>query len=85
MGASGDRFNRRGGADALAAMDIEQRKTASADDSGQRWSECKGLHADALGSKILKLARRVVVAFEHEAYAKAQAKTDAAHEVHAAA
>lgn len=71
-----------GGVDALAAVDIAKRKKRPAPTvlvSGganvRSWIETPWVQ------KILRLARRVIVAFERESAVDVQARTDAAHEL----
>jgi hypothetical protein len=71
-----------GGMDALAAMDMERRKKrpvptilVSGGANVRAWIETPWVQ------KILKLAKKIVVAFEREKTPEAQAKTDAAHEL----
>ena len=71
-----------GGADALAAVDIARREKRPAPTvlvSGG--ANVKGFMQTPWVQKVLKLAKKVIVAFEREATPEAQAKTDAAHQV----
>lgn len=69
-----------GGTDALAAVDIARREKRPAPTvlvSGG--ANVKGFMQTPWVQKVLKLAKKVIVAFEREATPEAQAKTDAAH------
>lgn len=71
-----------GGTDALAAVDIARREKRPAPTvlvSGG--ANVKGFMQTPWVQKVLKLAKKVIVAFEREATPEAQAKTDAAHQV----
>lgn len=71
-----------GGIDALAALDIARREKRPAPTvlvSGG--ANVKGFMQTPWVQKVLKLAKKVIVAFEREATPEAQAKTDAAHQV----
>ena len=71
-----------GGTDALAAVDIARREKRPAPTvlvSGG--ANVKGFMQTPWVQKVLKLAKKVIVAFEREATPEAQAKTDAAHRV----
>jgi hypothetical protein len=71
-----------GGVDALAAVDMARRQNkpqptviVSGGANVWSWTETPWVQA------ILKLARRVIVAFEREKSSEVQAKTDAAHDL----
>lgn len=71
-----------GGTDALAAIDIARREKRPAPTvlvSGG--ANVKGFMQTAWVQKILRAAKKVVVAFEREKSPEVQAKTDAAHEL----
>lgn len=71
-----------GGIDALAAVDIARREKRPAPTvlvSGG--ANVKGFMQTPWVQKVLKLAKKVIVAFEREATPEAQAKTDQAHQV----
>jgi len=71
-----------GGIDALAAVDIarrEKRPVPTVLVSGG--ANVRGFMATPRVQKILKLAKKVIVAFEREGTAEVQAKTDMAHQV----
>lgn len=71
-----------GGIDALAAVDIARREKRPAPTvmvSGG--ASVRGFMQTPWVQKVLKLAKKVIVAFKREATPEAQAKTDAAHEL----
>ncbi len=71
-----------GGTDALAAVDIARREKRPAPTvlvSGG--ANVKGFMQTPWVQKVLKLAKKVIVAFEREDGPEKQAKTDAAHQV----
>ena len=82
QGAPGAVLVVEGGMDALAAMDLERRQKrpmptvlVSGGANVRAWIETPWIQ------KVLKLAKKIVVAFEREKKPEAQAKTDAAHEL----
>ena len=82
LGASETVLIVEGGVDALAAVDIarrERRPVPTVLVSGG--ANVKGFMQTPWVQKVLKLAKKVIVAFEREATPEAQAKTDQAHEL----
>ena len=81
-GASDTVLIAEGGIDALAAVDIarrEKRLVPTILVSGG--ADVKGFMQTPWVQRVLKLAKKVVVAFEREKSPEVQAKTDAAHEL----
>lgn len=82
LGASETVLIVEGGADALAAHDLARRQgrpvptvLVSGGANVRSWMQTPWVQA------VLKLAKKIIVAFEHETCAETQAKTDAAHQV----